>query len=220
MLDACGTIHHQEEFAYNPDIRKLFDVACSEYTKMVYNHVHQPIAIRGFAELKTWQQPRKKFKQGSVVFQVKSKRRFPGCFGKVHCINGDKIYVNWHGDKNSKNRPCSKESLRLVPILKIKPPTRDGDMVAITGGDHSDRYGKIVKVVDCRRGKDNKIRVQDAVGHEFKIHQQFLHVVQPARQHVLTPKETTTNCTPLVPDVRDTEQQQQEEEEFAEFTVQ
>jgi len=71
-----------------------------------------------------------------------------------------------------------KESLRLIPIVKIQPPTRDGEMVAITGGDDADRYGKLVKVVDCRPANDSKIRVEDATGSSFRVHRYFLHVVK------------------------------------------
>lgn len=81
-----------------------------------------------------------------------------------------------------------KESLHLIPIVKIHPPTRDGVIVAITGGDDADRYGKLVKVVDCRSASDMKVRVEDATGLSFRIHRQFLHVVKqeeesPSRDH-------------------------------------
>jgi hypothetical protein len=71
-----------------------------------------------------------------------------------------------------------KGSLRLIPIVKITPPTRHGEIVAITGGDDADRYGKLVKVVDCRASSDNKVRVEDATGSSFRIHRQYLHVVK------------------------------------------
>lgn len=110
------------------------------------------------------------------------------CFGTVTKIDGEKIYVKWGGSDGKQNRACMKESLRLIPIVKIHPPTRDGVIVAITGGDDADRYGKLVKVDDCRSASDMKVRVEDATGLSFRIHRQFLHVLKqeeepPSRDH-------------------------------------
>lgn len=97
LADSSGTIHHQEELTYDPNIGMWLDLACCMYTNEVYNNLDQTVGVRSYGELKAWQQPRKKFKVGSVVFQFKSKRAFPRCFGTVTKIDREKIYVKWGG---------------------------------------------------------------------------------------------------------------------------
>ena len=183
LADSSGAIHYEEEFDYDPAIKRRINLAACIYTDEVYNCLRRPSTLRGFGELKTWQQPRKKFKIGSIVFDIKGHRPYPGCFGRVIKIEDDNIYVDWNGtDGNGRKYPCKKANLRLVPILKIVPPTHDGDLVAISGGTAADRYGKIVKVLDCSPTDDNRVRVEDATGATFRVHRQFLHVVEKANQ--------------------------------------
>lgn len=183
LADSSGAIHYEEEFDYDPAIKRGIHLAACTYTDEVYNCLRRSSTLRGFGELKTWQQPKKKFKIGSVVFDVKGHRPFPGCFGRVIKMDNDNIYVDWNGtDGNGRNYPCKKANLRLVPILKIVPPTHGGELVAISGGTAADRYGKIVKVVDCSPADDNRVRVEDATGATFRVHRQFLHVVEKASQ--------------------------------------
>ncbi|KAI8100241.1 hypothetical protein M9434_007202 [Picochlorum sp. BPE23] len=130
LADSSGAIHYEEEFAYDPAIKRGIHLAACTYTDEVYNCLRRSSTLRGFGELKTWQQPKKKFKIGSVVFDVKGHRPFPGCFGKVIKMDNDNIYVDWNGtDGNGRNYPCKKANLLLVPIVKIVPPTQDGDLV-------------------------------------------------------------------------------------------
>ena len=68
LADSTGTIQYQEELEYDPAIGIWLDLACCMYTNEVYNNLGQSVGAMGYGELKVWQQPRKKFKEGSVVF--------------------------------------------------------------------------------------------------------------------------------------------------------
>lgn len=190
LVDPSGTIHFEEEVLYDPGIEVWLRLACCIYTNEVHktlSYQNPSVASPGFGELK-WKQPKKKFKIGSVVFDIKNNRPFPSCYGTINSIDGDNVYVKWNGKgSTSKNRPCNKANLCLVPILNIVPPESDGVMVGICGGDNPNMYGKIVKVVDCRPGDDCKVRVENSSGVSFRIHRQFLHVVEAECKE--TPKD-------------------------------
>lgn len=196
LADSSGTIHFEEEVLYDPGIEVWLRLACRVYTNEVHktlSYLKPQVASPGFGELR-WRQPKKKFKIGSVVFDIKNNRPFPSCYGTIKSIDGDNIYVKWNGKgSTSKNRPCNKANLCLVPILNIVPPKSDGVMVGICGGDNPNMYGKIVKVVDCRPGDDSKVRVENSSGVSFRIHRQFLHVVETECKE--TPKDEIRNVS-------------------------